>query len=52
MNIGNKVQLKSGGPIMTIKEFRDPNHVRCQWFDSDDKLQCNDFPLDSVVLVS
>ena len=29
---GDVVQLKSGGPIMTILEIRDNGEVLCQWF--------------------
>lgn len=36
-NPGDQVQLKSGGPIMTVKEIRDlsisgSNEYCCQWF--------------------
>ncbi len=35
-NPGDQVQLKSGGPIMTVKEHRERGRhqegVHCQWF--------------------
>lgn len=50
MKKGDRVQLKSGGPIMTLKEFRD-NKVRCQWFEGD-KLKEGDFSIESLELYS
>ena len=34
---GDSVQLRSGGPVMTVKQLMPPggymgNHYRCQWF--------------------
>ncbi|MDD9210807.1 YodC family protein [Aeromonas dhakensis] len=33
MNVGDEVQLKSGGPVMTIVALRDGGVVECGWFD-------------------
>ena len=30
--VGDTVQLKSGGPIMTVDEEHDDDSVTCQWF--------------------
>jgi len=35
---------------MTIKEFRNEDSVRCQWFDEHDNLKQADFPLKSIKL--
>lgn len=47
--IGDIVQLKSGGPPMTIEEFLHPE-VRCQWF-AGKKLASGIFPPTSLVRV-
>ena len=50
--IGDTVQLKSGGPIMTIKSI-DESGIRCQWFAGEhfDKVESHPFPPDSLKLV-
>jgi uncharacterized protein YodC (DUF2158 family) len=30
--IGGTVQLKSGGPIMTIVKIDDVDHINCMWY--------------------
>lgn len=40
---GQLVQLKSGGPIMTVVTTN-IGGVNCTWFDDKDKLQNNTFP--------
>jgi len=40
--IGDTVQLHSGGPLMTIKEINSQILI-CRWFDKDDKLQSSKF---------
>jgi len=48
-NIGDQVQLKSGGPCMTIKELlKDYGSYRCQWF-AGKKLDGGVFPEDSLM---
>lgn len=36
---GDLVQLKSGGPAMTVLEVNDAGMVICTWFDSKDESQ-------------
>jgi uncharacterized protein YodC (DUF2158 family) len=32
IKIGQTVQLKSGGPIMTITQIEDVNRITCMWY--------------------
>lgn len=32
MKIGEIVQLKSGGPIMTVIKIDDVSHITCMWY--------------------
>ncbi len=41
--IGDTVQLKSGGPVMTVESFGDDNYVRCVWFEKT-QVQRGGFP--------
>jgi uncharacterized protein YodC (DUF2158 family) len=34
MKIGELVQLKSGGPVMTVVKIDDVNHISCMWYAS------------------
>ena len=46
--IGDVVQLKSGGPSMTIYETAPSGkHVNCQWF-AGAKLERGHFPLETL----
>ncbi len=49
MKIGDAVQLKSGGPKMTIKRTDGPmgGNIVCQWF-AGSKLQEGHFNADSI----
>jgi len=47
---GSIVQLKSGGPDMTIQEPSTDDHVWCQWFGGR-KLERGRFPIASLVTV-
>ena len=47
--VGGVVQLKSGGPAMTIQEGSG-EHVWCQWFGGR-KLERGRFPIASLVLI-
>lgn len=47
---GDTVQLKSGGPKMTIKEIHEGGSLTCQWF-SGTKLQTGYFKPHSLNLV-
>jgi uncharacterized protein YodC (DUF2158 family) len=45
--IGDVVQLKSGGPKMTVTEIDGKTHVRTAWFGGS-KLEHGRFPLDTI----
>lgn len=53
LKAGDTVQLKSGGPVMTIdqiatKSGRPDPHAWCQWFEKT-KLSTGVFPVSSLV---
>jgi uncharacterized protein YodC (DUF2158 family) len=48
---GDTVQLKSGGPVMTVEKIISFDEIRCQWF-AGKKLESGDFPLDSLIKVN
>ena len=50
MNIGTRVRLKSGGPLMTINEIENDGFVVCVWFDSAGNIQYAKFKT-AVLLV-
>ncbi|GAB3887031.1 DUF2158 domain-containing protein [Spirosoma agri] len=64
ISIGSIVQLKSGGPQMTVvaygtkiefgsilgRHVEDKEKVKCQWFDSTATLQDGVFPVESLKL--
>jgi uncharacterized protein YodC (DUF2158 family) len=41
--VGDTVQLKSGGPVMTITEI-EGTQVWCTWFTPEGKLETGTFP--------
>ncbi|WP_414561208.1 YodC family protein [Ralstonia wenshanensis] len=47
--VGDIVQLKSGGPIMTVRSLPTAGHnaYSCQWF-AGKKLESGSFPLESL----
>jgi len=51
LNSGDTVQLKSGGPVMTIQKLMVGTTYRCQWF-AGKKLEVGDFPEDSLIQAS
>ena len=53
MEIGDIVQLKSGGPNLTIKEIFVSGYktVTCSWFDKNDNYQTADFDSGMLVFV-
>ena len=54
LKIGDVVQLKSGGPTMTIKSIdKSGGSIHCQWFAGDkfDKLENDYFSPGSLQLV-
>ena len=44
LNIGDVVELNSGGPKMTVASIQ-PEDVRCVWFGCDAKSESSVFPL-------
>ena len=46
--IGDIVQLKSGGPLMTVQKVR-TDEVDCMWFDGSTLIKNTSFPLDTLV---
>jgi len=44
--VGNIVELKSGGPKMTVTHVG-PTAIRCVWFEGTKKMQ-GDFPPDAL----
>ena len=48
--VGDVVQLKSGGPQMTIADCYGDNIYRCEWFIKDDELKFDNFAGDSLKL--
>ena len=53
LKVGKTVQLKSGGPGMTVEKFWDNegvNYARCQWFEENTgSLKHGDFPVTSLL---
>lgn len=49
--IGDVVQLKSGGPEMTIDGISEDT-VHCVWFNDKDEHKMNNFHIDSIELVT
>ncbi|BDU19971.1 DUF2158 domain-containing protein [Dyella sp. GSA-30] len=41
--IGDTVQLKSGGPAMTVSELQEGGRVFCEWFDNKENHQERSF---------
>jgi len=50
IEVGSVVQLKSGGPRMTVTSFLG-DRVVCSWFDSGGKHGSDSFPLSALKLV-
>ena len=47
-NVGDVVQLKSGGPRMTVVDRSHDGDLICQWFDQKEEQQRGVFPPASV----
>jgi len=47
INVGDVVKLKSGGPFMTVS-IVNPTEVYCKWFDTENHLNEDSFPKDSL----
>ena len=41
--LGDLVQLKSGGPVMTVTSLKDAGAVYCCWFGPDEKKRGDSF---------
>lgn len=46
-NVGDTVQLKSGGPVMTVVSVNENNMCRCSWF-KDEEVKESAFPADAL----
>lgn len=51
LKVGDKVDLKSGGPTMTVTEISERGSVRCTWF-WDGEYKATVFPKDALKKVS
>jgi uncharacterized protein YodC (DUF2158 family) len=49
---GDVVQLKSGGPVMTIKFIDEDGDVFCEWFDKKDELKAGRFTVHQLTTAS
>ena len=49
INVGDTVQLKSGGPVMTVRFFEEGGDANCDWFDKEKPMNAT-FPLTSLVI--
>lgn len=49
---GDIVQLKSGGPKMTINNYTDGSRVFCKWFNSKNEVQSEVFQQEALVLAT
>jgi uncharacterized protein YodC (DUF2158 family) len=47
IKVGDLVQLKSGGPVMTVA-FIDSNGAKCVWFDDHNQEKEKVFPLETL----
>lgn len=39
--VGDMVQLKSGGPVMTVKKIDTPQSILCVWFKDTELISAN-----------
>lgn len=44
LQIGDKVRLNSGGPLMTVWAVNDDGSVKCRWQNYNRKLVTENFP--------
>lgn len=47
LEVGDVVQLKSGGPRMTVSEVKSSDKIGCVWFEGDDK-KASYFPSETL----
>lgn len=50
IEVGSVVQLKSGGPSMTVADISNLASVRCSWFDGGHTVQGAYFPINALKL--
>ena len=50
--VGDTVQLKSGGPDMTVREIDDRDQLVASWQDDNGVIQQAEFPADSLWRIS
>ena len=43
MNVGDVVELNSGGPKMTVEAILDDVRIKCCWFDSGEEIRHAEF---------
>ena len=47
-NVGDSVQLISGGPSMTVRNYMDEKRVNVDWFSKSEELQSGNFYEDQL----
>ena len=53
INVGDVVQLKSGGPPMTVTEIGENNNeVYCEWFDKKGEPQGRHFMIEALKVIT
>ena len=50
-NIGDVVQLKSGGPKMTVTRINEEQHITTAWF-AGSKKESGVFPVEAILIVT
>ncbi|GHC35152.1 hypothetical protein GCM10010096_00040 [Alcaligenes pakistanensis] len=50
-NVGDVVQLRSGGPEMTVLAVLHSGEVTCAWFTPDDAIQSEKIPIAALMTV-
>jgi uncharacterized protein YodC (DUF2158 family) len=48
LKVGDVVQLKSGGPAMTVSSITPGGAVECMWFDKKNERNFDTFPRDTL----
>ena len=50
LKVGDRVRLRSGGPLMTVRSINGEN-IDCQWFTLPGELQSATFPLYMLTII-